>query len=1070
MLALATMLLVTLCAGTGSAMAAEWPKGAGERSDFTFLRWAYTDRGQIAVNVANGNLLVHSTDAVLPGVNGMDVVVDRYYNSLLPAGSRGSLGQGATTTTGFDTRLSKLAGGSVNLYVGDGSVYTFEPDGAGGYVTPPSINAVLSETADGGFKLDFDQKPRIWTFAADSGSSTSFRLARFEDRNGNGVTFHRGADGTTDYVTDSRGRRIELTWTAAADPTLQSMSDAIGRSWSWSVTGGEMAAYGNPDAKTEGFGWTSGRITRVTDRRGTNITIAYDSAGRVASLTRPTAVGQPDSVWRFRYNDPSGHACSVGSGSTVVEDPRNSARTTTYCWNAGGQVLESWDPSGNKRSGEFTPNGDAKTLTSPRGGATGAGVSTTFAYNADNALRSVASPMSATRTLSTTLAYDHAGGPLEGKRFGRFLPSSVTTPRSEAEQGAHDTRLSYDAAGNVTGVADSSSPTNRVSLSYGGPGGQVDSSTDPNGNVSRYTYTTDKELAKIQRPLGPGGEVLIGDTTLTYDGVSRIKTVTDGKGQTRTYTYDGDDHVTRVALSTGTAYDRAYDNNGNRTSEAGPKKNVTMTYDLANRMVSHNAGGLVKFTYDSADNLSTLVDTQTPSGTITYTHGPTSQLETLTEYGGAPPFAFGINADDERVRSDLPNGLRVCSDHDLSGRLTRLRTFAKSAGSCDAPPSSGLLQDYELDYTVGATDPQESGQLQRLQDHLTGRSTSYSYDLLDRLTRAETTGADPTDFRYEYDAASNRKKQTATVAGTTTTTFYAYNAVNQLCRFGTTDAGCPATGGGTGQPSYDRNGNQLTDGAGRTLQHNILDQLVMHDDTSGPDAGRVDHAGVDQRLLSYLGPWPVTDTPLGVTRMNSFGYTRDSDGNLLARRGVTGSWTSNKYVLTDPFGSVAKYTTNTGAQSNPSQKEFRYEPYGVALGATAHIDGGSAYPAYRGAFTLAGGMTHFGHRYYDPVTAQWTQPDPLDQPGDIRQAALYGYVGGDPINLSDRAGTHILSGIVRRGREILKGRDECVSVTLGFQLLGATGFAAGPLAGATGVAAGTVAGVSYCAIRTLDKL
>jgi RHS repeat-associated protein len=47
------------------------------------------------------------------------------------------------------------------------------------------------------------------------------------------------------------------------------------------------------------------------------------------------------------------------------------------------------------------------------------------------------------------------------------------------------------------------------------------------------------------------------------------------------------------------------------------------------------------------------------------------------------------------------------------------------------------------------------------------------------------------------------------------------------------------------------------------------------------------------------------------------------------------------------------------------------------------------------------GLYHFGQRYYDPTTGQWTQRDPLDA-ANVGDA--FGFGGGDPINESDPSG------------------------------------------------------------------
>jgi uncharacterized protein RhaS with RHS repeats len=49
-------------------------------------------------------------------------------------------------------------------------------------------------------------------------------------------------------------------------------------------------------------------------------------------------------------------------------------------------------------------------------------------------------------------------------------------------------------------------------------------------------------------------------------------------------------------------------------------------------------------------------------------------------------------------------------------------------------------------------------------------------------------------------------------------------------------------------------------------------------------------------------------------------------------------------------------------------------------------------------------VLHFGERWYDPAVGRWTQQDPIDQTGDLKQGDRYTYVGGDPVNLVDPAG------------------------------------------------------------------
>jgi uncharacterized protein RhaS with RHS repeats len=47
------------------------------------------------------------------------------------------------------------------------------------------------------------------------------------------------------------------------------------------------------------------------------------------------------------------------------------------------------------------------------------------------------------------------------------------------------------------------------------------------------------------------------------------------------------------------------------------------------------------------------------------------------------------------------------------------------------------------------------------------------------------------------------------------------------------------------------------------------------------------------------------------------------------------------------------------------------------------------------------GVTHYGYRYYDPVTGRWPSRDPIEEEGGIN---LYGFVGNDGVNGLDFLG------------------------------------------------------------------
>ena len=208
-------------------------------------------------------------------------------------------------------------------------------------------------------------------------------------------------------------------------------------------------------------------------------------------------------------------------------------------------------------------------------------------------------------------------------------------------------------------------------------------------------------------------------------------------------------------------------------------------------------------------------------------------------------------------------------------------------------------------------------------------------------------------------------------------------------------------------PSYDANGNQLTDGSGRSSVFNIRDQVTSIT-PSGGQATAIVSRGTNQEDQAGVGGSEVVTNALGVasTSAGSSYYTRDNTGGLLAKRTSAGTPSATKYYLQDALGSVAALTSSTGSQTDPSTGKYVYDPYGNPRG-TAPAEFG-----WQSAYRAPGGLIHFGYRYYDPYTGAWTQQDPLNQASDLTQADRYTYAGGDPINGGDPSGASALHSIL----------------------------------------------------------
>lgn len=177
--------------------------------------------------------------------------------------------------------------------------------------------------------------------------------------------------------------------------------------------------------------------------------------------------------------------------------------------------------------------------------------------------------------------------------------------------------FAYDTSGNTTTVSDGGSPTQvEAKLEHNGQAGGScanDATTkagtlrcaiDGKGNRTLYGYDDAGNLTSITP------ELPLGDTTITYDALSRVDTVEDGKGQTRSYTYDDLDRVVEIDYGAGQTVSFDYDADGNRVERVDSVHGTsTWAYDALNRRVEDDLpSGSTDYTWDAGSNLTTLTD------------------------------------------------------------------------------------------------------------------------------------------------------------------------------------------------------------------------------------------------------------------------------------------------------------------------------------------------------------------------------------------------------------------------------------------------------------------------------
>lgn len=149
------------------------PDGGGNEAEEE-----HPQRPELAVNVMNGNLVYRETDIDVEGSATLDLEVERYYNSMLPASENSEWGDGWTLAQTPDLDPIKAGGSPVpneaeildSSGVIEGGVSL--PAEAGGSKFDPTLQATLTKKASGGYELSDETGEAPASVAFDSTGQT----------------------------------------------------------------------------------------------------------------------------------------------------------------------------------------------------------------------------------------------------------------------------------------------------------------------------------------------------------------------------------------------------------------------------------------------------------------------------------------------------------------------------------------------------------------------------------------------------------------------------------------------------------------------------------------------------------------------------------------------------------------------------------------------------------------------------------------------------------------------------------------------------------------------------------
>ena len=105
--------------------------------------------------------------------------------------------------------------------------------------------------------------------------------------------------------------------------------------------------------------------------------------------------------------------------------------------------------------------------------------------------------------------------------------------------------------------------------------------------------------------------------------------------------------------------------------------------------------------------------------------------------------------------------------------------------------------------------------------------------------------------------------------------------------------------------------------------------------------------------------------------------------------------TINLFYTRDHLGSVREVTANTGTV----RARYDYDPYGKITKVSGDLDSDFRYTGHY--YHAQSGLHLALYRAYDSESGRWLNRDPIGEAGGIN---LYGYVGNNPVNLTDPTG------------------------------------------------------------------
>ena len=551
------------------------------------------------------------------------------------------------------------------------------------------------------------------------------------DANGNKTTLFYDEAGRINGVTDESGANTVFAYDSYGN--LHSVQNALGKSVIM-----EYNQYRKVIRQTDANGNVTRydydkalNCTKVTDAEGGITEFVYDARGQITSMTKKGDTEEQDVTLSMTYDN-------LGNVISLTDGEGNTQRME---YDANSNLKALYDAYDVKIEGyEYDCLGNCIKITDAFGNVT---------TNSYDAMGNLVKQLN--ESTGNAVTYCYVGG--------KYLASSTDALERTAS-------ATYDSMGNLSTLTNPN-------------GGVTTYKYDLNSNLTdeiigedyhvRYTYNAKNLAATKTNSRGQ-------KTAYSYDALGRIIKQEDEAGIIE-YTYDSNDNVLTV------------------TETIGEQVNtITRTFDGLNRVTSYVdvKGNRIEYGYDKVGNLATLTY---PNGKeVTYTYNRNCSISSVTDWSGRTT-TYGYDKNGRLVETKRANGTVETREYDKAGQLTLIldksgdTVVNRQEYSYDASGNiTQVKQLYngELDFTKITTAKMTYDKNNRLVAYngeevqydkdgnmtygpLNGTMSEFAFDCCNRLIQAGNTN-------YEYDAENNR----ITVTTGTKRTEYVVNTQPEL--------------------------------------------------------------------------------------------------------------------------------------------------------------------------------------------------------------------------------------------------------------------------------------------------